>query len=134
MARRGVLLALLVLSAAGVLALATRLPATGTPPLTDREPYPVADHWPPFQMTYRVTELDSRTHEIKRSVPYLVEWTDRRHWRQTLLDQSGDLVNGGVEWEQDGDTQYFTSRPGAPAGAGLASAPSVTFFLHHLSS
>jgi hypothetical protein len=91
------LLIMVMLGVAVLLPIARNLTATASPQPSDKEPYPVADHWPPFRMTYQVSELDPRTHETKRTVRYLVEWTDRRHWRQTLLDQSGDLVIGGVE-------------------------------------
>jgi hypothetical protein len=113
-ASRLTLVALLSICAVGVLAFATHSQLTAVTLRTEREPYPVADHWPPFSMTYQVAEFDPRTQAVKSTAPYLVEWTDRRHWRQTLLDQSGDLVIGGVEWEQNGDQHYFTSRPGAP--------------------
>jgi hypothetical protein len=111
---RAALLALLLLCAAGVLVLPAGLQATTARGPASREPHPVADHWPPFQMTYQLTEFDPRTQAVKYTAPYFVEWTDRRHWRKTLLDPSGDLAIGGVEWEQNGDQHWFTARPGAP--------------------
>src|SRR5579875_3822200 len=89
LACRLVLLALLVVGAASVLALAPRLQATKTARVGHHEPSPVADHWPPFRMTYQATEFDPETQAVKYTAPYRVEWTDRRHWRNT---RSGPAV------------------------------------------
>src|SRR5687768_15516407 len=78
----------LLLCLAGALALRINLGSSGESGSVYIYRYPVADHWPPFVLTYRAIAFDARTQAINWDAPYLVEWIDRRHWRRTLLEQS----------------------------------------------
>ncbi len=64
---------------------------------------PATESWPPFVLVYQDTQTDRAT-GASGITRFQLEYTDRRHWRATLIDNPERPDTVGSTWVFDGDT------------------------------